>query len=321
MASQSGIPVVDLSPFLSEDMDDEMLKKKKKKRVVEIVKEACSEYGFFQIVNHGVPTELMKRALQLSKTFFELTDEEKRKFSAGDGAPLPAGYSRQPLHSVDKNEYLLVFPPQSPFNIYPTHPSQLREVVEEVFSYLSNTGSLIESIINDCLGLPPGFLQKFNSDRNWDFMTPLRYFPATDSEDNGITPHQDGNSVTFVFQDDAGGLEVLRDEIWIPATPSPDAIVVNIGDVIQVVSNNKFKSATHRVVRPKGRSRHSYAFFYNLSGEKFVEPLPQFTSEIGEPPKYRKFEYGEYMKLRLRNKTHPPQSPEDVIHITHYSIN
>ncbi|CAN1262666.1 1-aminocyclopropane-1-carboxylate oxidase 5 [Linum perenne] len=181
--------------------------KKKKKKVVEVVKEACSEYGFFQIVNHGVPTELMKRALKLSKTFFELADEEKRKFSAGDGAPLPAGYSRQ-------------------------------EVVEEVFSYLSKTGSLIESIINDCLGLPPGFLQKFNSDRNWDFMTPLRYFPAKDSEDNGITPHQDGNSVTFVFQDDAGGLEVLRDEIWIPATPSPDAIVVNIGDVIQVLFYN-----------------------------------------------------------------------------------
>ncbi|CAN0901645.1 Flavonol synthase/flavanone 3-hydroxylase (Fragment) [Linum grandiflorum] len=318
MAPFAGIPVVDLSPFLSSSDHDQTILKEK---VLETVKEACAEYGFFQIINHGVPTELMKRALQLSKTFFELPDEEKRKFSSGDGAPLPAGYNRQPLHSADKNEYLLVFPPQSPFNVYPTHPPELREVVEEVFLHMSKTASLIESIVNDCLGLPPGFLQKFNSDRTWDFMSPLRYFPATDSEDNGITPHEDGNSVTFVFQDDAGGLEVLRGKDWIPATPSPGTIVVNIGDVIQVLSNNKFKSATHRVVRPKGRSRYSYAFFYSLSGEKFVEPLPEFTSEVGELPRYRKFQYREYLQLRLRNKTHPPERPEDAIHITHYSIN
>ncbi|CAI0549214.1 unnamed protein product [Linum tenue] len=153
-------------------------------------------------------------------------------------------------------------------------------------------------------------------------MTALRYFPATEEEDNGIAPHQDGNCITFVFQDEAGGLEVCRDGVsWIPATPKPGAIVVNVGDVIQVLSNNKFKSATHRVIRPKGRSRYSYAFFYNLLGEKMVEPLLQFTEHLGELPKYRKFQYGEYMQLRMRNKSHPPENPKDVIHITHYSIN
>lgn len=65
-------------------------------------------------------------------------------------------------------------------------------------------------------------------------MTALHYFPATESEDNGITEHEDGNCVTFVFQDEVGGLEVKKDDQWIPATPAQDTIVVNLGDVIQV---------------------------------------------------------------------------------------
>ena len=89
---------------------------------------------------------------------------------------------------------------------------------------------------------------------------------------------------------------------------------------MKVLSNNKMKSGTHRVVRTKGRSRHSFAFFYNLHGDKWVEPLPNFTKELGEPPKYRGFLYKEYQQLRIRNKTHPPSRPEDVISIMHYAI-
>ena len=89
---------------------------------------------------------------------------------------------------------------------------------------------------------------------------------------------------------------------------------------MKALSNNKVKSATHRVVRTKGKSRHSFAFFYNLNGDKWVEPLPKFTKEIGESAKYRGFFYKDYQELRLRNKTHPPSTPQDVIHITHYAI-
>ncbi|KAJ0049350.1 hypothetical protein Pint_15215 [Pistacia integerrima] len=307
------IPTVDLSPFFRENDEDG------KKKAIEVIREACSTYGFFQIVNHGVPPTLLCRALELSKTFFGYSDEEKLKSSPGSGAPLPAGYSRQPLHSPDKNEYLLMFPPSSTFNVYPENPPEFKEVLEEVFSHLTKTCSLIESIVNECLDLPPNFLKEYNHDRSWDFMAALRYFPATEAENNGITEHEDGNCVTFVFQDQVGGLEVKKNDQWIPVTPAQDTIVVNLGDVIQVLSNNKLKSATHRVVRVKGKSRYSYAFFYNLQGDKWVEPLPQFSEDIGEPPKYRGFLYKEYQALRMRNKTHPPTKPEDVIHITHYA--
>ncbi|XP_020234569.1 flavonol synthase/flavanone 3-hydroxylase [Cajanus cajan] len=307
------IPTVDLSPFLREDEDG-------RKKAMEAITEACSEYGFFQIVNHGVSLDLIKEALQLSKSFFDYSDEEKNKSSASSDAPLPAGYNRQPLHSPDKNEYLLVFPPESSFNVFPQNPPNFRDVVEEMFVQMSKMGVLLETIINECLGLPTNFLKEFNNDRSWDFMVALRYFPASNNENNGITEHEDGNCLTFVIQDGVGGLQVRKNGEWIPVVPAEGTIVVNVGDVIQVLSNKKFKSATHRVVRTKGRSRYSYVFFHNLTGDKWIEPLPQFTKDIGEPPKYRGFQFKEYQELRMRNKSHPPSRPEDVIHITHYAI-
>ncbi|KAL3819454.1 hypothetical protein ACJIZ3_005359 [Penstemon smallii] len=312
------IPTIDLSPFFKEG--DEYEFEDERKKAIEIIKEASSEYGFFQIVNHGVPLDLMSRAIRLSKTFFEFSSEEKLKYSPGAGAPLPAGYSKQPDHSADKNEYLLMFQPQSGFNILPSNPPDFRDVLEEIFVYLRKTGELLETILNDCLGLPPGFLKEYNEDRSWDFLVALRYFPATETENNGISEHEDGNCVTFVIQDEVGGLELKKDGNWIPVVPSESTIVVNISDVIQVLSNNKFKSATHRVVRSKERSRHSFAFFYSLHGDKWVEPLPQFTEEIGAEPKYRGFLYKDYQAMRMRNKTHPPSRPQDVITINHYAV-
>ncbi|XP_059444729.1 flavonol synthase/flavanone 3-hydroxylase-like [Corylus avellana] len=314
----SGIPIVDLSPFFRSDGDGD---EGEKKKWMQVIAEACSEYGFFQIVNHGVPLNLMSRALELSTTWFQNNpDEEKLMSRAPSCLPIPAGYGRQPEHSSDKNEYLMLLPPNSGFNVYPQNPPQFKEVLEEIFSHLTRTGEVVEGILNACLGLPPEFLKKYNHDRSWDIMTAKHYFPATENENNGISEHEDGNLITFVFQDEVGGLQVLKNGDWIPVTPSQGTIIVNIGDVIQVLSNNKFKSATHRVVRKEGLSRFSYAFFYNLEGDKWVEPLPHFTKEIGEAPKYRGFQYKEYQELRIRNKTHPPSKPEDAIHITHYAI-
>ncbi|KAL7161422.1 hypothetical protein ACSBR2_041980 [Camellia fascicularis] len=152
-------------------------------------------------------------------------------------------------------------------------------------------------------------------------MAALHYTPATDGDNvSGQNEHKDSNCISFVYQDDVDGLEVNKDRKWIPITPNEGTIVVNIGDVIQVLSNDKFKSATHRVVRPIGKSRNSYAFFYNVDGEKWVEPLPQFTEAIGEPPKYRGFFYKEYALLRLKNREEPPARVEDMINLSYYAI-
>ncbi|KAK8623154.1 hypothetical protein V6N13_118045 [Hibiscus sabdariffa] len=228
------IPTVDLSPFFTQDNEAS------KKKAMETITKACSEYGFFQIVNHGVPVDLLQRALELSRIFFDYPSEEKLKGSAPLDAPLPTGYNTQP-------QYLSMFPPGSSFNIFPQNPPQF------------NCGDNRE-----CLGLPTNFLKEFNQDRSWDFMAALRYFPATESENNGFIQHEDGNCLSFVFQDDTCGLQILKDGKWIPVIPTKGTLVVNLGDVIQVLSNNTFKSVT----RSKGRSRYSFAIVHNLQGDK-----------------------------------------------------
>ncbi|XP_027169639.1 flavonol synthase/flavanone 3-hydroxylase-like [Coffea eugenioides] len=309
------IPTIDLSPFLNNEDDDNC-----KKKVKEIISQACSEYGFFQVVNHGVPLNLLSRAMELSKTYFAFPEEEKLKCSPKCGAPLPAGYNKAPEFSPEKKEYMIMFPPDSGFNTLPSNPPEFKDVMEAMFSHFSKAGELIESLINVCLGLPQNFLKEYNHDRSWDFMLALHYFAATETENNGTSEHEDGNCITLVVQDESGGLEVYKNGEWIPVIPEPGKIVVNIGDSIQVLTNKKFKSATHRVVRPKGRSRHSFAFFYTLQGDKWVEPLPQFTEEIGETAKFRGFFYKDYLELRTRSKLHPQSRPEDVIRIAHYAI-
>ncbi|CAL5029726.1 unnamed protein product [Urochloa decumbens] len=317
MSTSGALPVVDLAPFFTQDDEAGGVA-----RATEAVREACRTHGFFRAVNHGVPPELMARALELSAAFFALPDEEKSKARPAEGseAPLPAGYARQPANSADKNEYLLAFDPKLGFNVYPAEPAGFREAVEECYAKFTELGLLVQEILNECMGLPPGFLRDFNGDRGFDFMAALRYFPATEEEsNNGLSAHEDGNCITFVIQDGVGGLEVLKDGEWVPAEPVEGSIIVNIGDVIQVLSNNKLKSATHRVVR-KPVHRHSFAFFFNIHGDKWIEPLPEFTAKIGEAPRYRGFVFNEYQQLRMRNKTHPPSRPEDVVHITHYAI-
>lgn len=87
-----------------------------------------------------------------------------------------------------------------------------------------------------------------------------------------------------------------------------------------MLSNKKYIAPPHRVVKNEGSDRYSLAFSSSFGAEKWVEPLPQLTKEIGEAPKYRGFYFKEYLQARLRKERSPPTKPEDVISIDHYEI-
>ncbi|TMW83967.1 hypothetical protein EJD97_000345 [Solanum chilense] len=311
--SNSVMPIVDLSPFFLRDEDGQ-------RKAREVINEACSRYGFFQIINHGVPLDLMSRALKLSKSFFECPVEEKMNCSPLPGAPFPAGYNRKPNPTYEFAEYLVMLHPGSTFNVFPPNHPQLQEVMGDLFNQFAKIGAILESILSESLDLPPSILQEFNNERNSDVLTALYYLPATENEKMGINSHRDVGCITFVLQDEVGGLEVQKDGNWIPVTPNKGALVVNIGIVLQVLTNDKYKSPNHRAMRPNGRSRNSFSFFYNVSGEKWLEPLPHFTKQIDEKPNYKGFIYSDYLKKRNENKLKRAAGLEEDLGLSHFSL-
>lgn len=222
------IRTVDLSPFFTHGDQEEA-----KRAATDAIRQSCIEFGFFQVTNHGIPLDLMNRAMDLSRAFFSLAEYEKAKIRPKKDAPVPAGYLKQPPHSADKNESLMMMPPGNPFNVLPFNPPGFREAMEDMFRHFTRIGALIENIVNNSLGLPPNFLNEYNQERSLDLMSCKLYFPATETENAGISRHEDGNVVSFVFQDEVGGLEVLKDGQRIPVVLLPGTLSVNIGDTIE----------------------------------------------------------------------------------------
>ncbi|CAI0399422.1 unnamed protein product [Linum tenue] len=321
-AAAASFPVIDFSPFFTTGGGENEVEKEE---VINSIREACSDYGFFVAVNHGIPAEAMDRSLEMAHEFFDRPSEEKLKCTPPTSdTPVTTGYAKQPDHSPNKNEYFLMFEPASAFNVYPTSPAPFRGAVDEIYGGLLAMARLIESLMNRCLGVPEGLMEKFNDDRQWDIMTAFRYFAAAELETpdkkTGLYGHKDVNLMTLVLQDQVGGLEFQKDGEWIPITPIPHSLVVNVGDIIQVLSNNKFKSVNHKVNSPQGRDRHSFAFAYLIGFEKMVEPLAEVMKESKEEPKFSKFRYKDYFQLRVADLFNPPANLDDAVTINHYAI-
>ena len=113
--------------------------------------------------------------------------------------------------------------------------------MEECYSKFTELGLLIQKILNECMGLPPGLLKDYND----DLMIVRRYLPATEEESTGFSAHEDASCITLICQDDVGGLEVLKDGHWVPAEPGGGSIIVNIGDVIKVKPERRISNSFH----------------------------------------------------------------------------
>ena len=107
--------------------------------------------------------------------------------------------------------------------------------MEEMASHFTNLGFVLGRIISESLGIPPNFLANYRNDQAKDFLLGIHYSPATEAENVGKSAHKDPGCITILYQPEVGGLQVQKDEQWIPIAPSKDKLVVNIGDVIQVI--------------------------------------------------------------------------------------
>ncbi|CAI0399762.1 unnamed protein product [Linum tenue] len=237
------VPVIDLSG----DIDE---------RIVEEVGNACKEWGFFQVINHGVPLHLLEAMKETSKEFFDQPMDEKKAAKRDEVNP----YARE----MEKLAFKLM------------------------------------EIICLSLGLPGGRLKGYFEEQT-SFLRINHYPPCPFSDLTlGCGRHKDFDFLTVLAQDDVGGLEVKRNGKWVPVKPDPTALIINVGDICQVWSNERYKSAEHRAVVNGEKERYSIALFLVPSHHVMVKPLEELVSEE-DPPKYLPYNWGKFYATRNRS--------------------
>ncbi|CAI0411785.1 unnamed protein product [Linum tenue] len=320
-------PVIDLSPFSTTPGAGDA---KKKEEVIRRIRGACSASGLFLIVNHGIPMAALSDTLAAACEYFDRPAEEKLKWvppPADAASAIPTGYVNRAAVELARNnsEMFVIAPTGSASNVYPTEPPRFREKMERTFGNFQRTAKLIMTLLNDALGLPPDLLHQYNDNKQCDRMIGHHYFKATADTKKmiGSYPHKDANLFTLLLRDDVGGLEFLRNGQWIPVSPVPHSLVVNVGDFLQVLSNNEFNSVAHRVVSLSEKDRYSCAFGCQIDRDKWIEPLAELTSWIKMAPKFKGFYPGEFLHLVIASYK-PSLDPNDTFAlidvVNHYAL-
>ncbi|KAJ4961492.1 hypothetical protein NE237_021402 [Protea cynaroides] len=288
------VPVVD---FTGVDSDRRSL-------IVEQIRNAAREFGFFQVINHGVPSDVINSTISAFKAFNEQSTEVKSQF-----------YTRE----MDRVSF------STNFDLYRSKAASWRDTIQMMLSptlpdiehipaifqrealgwnqEVRRLGEVLMEIMSEGLGLKPERLKELSClEGRW---MAAHYYPYCPQPDLtlGNTSHTDPGVLTVLVQNHMGGLQVKHGDEWLDVKPVSDAIVVNIGDILQMLSNNEYKSVEHRVLaNPHREPRISIAIFLNPSRmDEFYGPLPELILP-DKSAQFRQFTLTEYMGKYMTKK-------------------
>ena len=259
--------------------------------------QSFERFGFAIISDHGIPADLIVRAEQKARAFFALPEEVKRSYHVAGGGGA-RGYTPFGIETAkgatqhDLKEFWHVgreLPAGHPFcevmapNLWPEEVQSFRDTFLELFAAFDEAGLRILEAIARHLGLAPNFFA--DTVRDGNSVLRLLHYPPVSPDAPGVRAgaHEDINTITLLLGAQEAGLQLLdRDGNWLPVAPREGELVVNIGDMLQRLTNNVLKSTSHRVVNPpperRGRSRYSMPFFLHFRPDYLIETLPETVS-------------------------------------------
>ncbi|XP_030502221.2 flavonol synthase/flavanone 3-hydroxylase [Cannabis sativa] len=285
------IPTVDLS-----EPDQE-------KRVGSIV-QAAKEWGFFQVVNHKMPVELIRKLKNVGEEFFELPQEEKEVYARPLGATSIEGYgskiSKGAKSWVD-HLFHRIWPPSTiNYQFWPKNPPSYREVNEEYGKYVKEVGDEILKSLSLGLELEESRMKEAVGGEEIEYMMKINYYPPCPRPDLalGVQPHTDLSSLTILVPNDVPGLQVFHHNHWIDVQYIPNALVIHIGDQAQIASNGLYKSVLHRTTVNKSKVRMSWPVFLEPPAEFVVGPIPELLTQ-DNPPKFKTKLFKDYAYCKL----------------------
>ena len=192
-----------------------------------------------------------------------------------------------------------------PDNLWPAEVPSFRDTFQELFATFDRTGLKVLRAIARYLKIDEDYFEDAVRDGN-SVLRALHYPPQTQPTGEHIRAgaHEDINAITLLLGAEEAGLELLtKDGRWIPVSPKPGELVINIGDMLQRLTNGKLRSTTHRVVNPTpdraSKARYSMPFFLHFRSDFLIDPLKE-TIAAGEQPKWAPITANDYLQERLR---------------------
>ncbi|KAL6562086.1 hypothetical protein OROGR_003093 [Orobanche gracilis] len=315
--AQDRIPVIDVSNW-----DD-------KPEIAQSICEAARRWGFFQIINHGIPTHILQGVIKCCHDFFDLPVEERRKYveqnSPTDTVVLKTSFNATVDRYMDWKDHLVhtvdqqhdkeskLWPPVSrASNLLESalieHDrimscrtcAQDLSINDRVLSYICWARPTIKKLLQVLMnGIN---VKKIDEEMERSLMgllvTSLVYYPPCPSPHLAVGSgrHSDVSSITLLLQDDIGGLYARSDgdaDTWIHVAPTKGALIVNIGDALQIMSNNRYKSTDHRVFLTGRNSRVSIPIFANGLSDSVIGPLSEVLDD-GQKPMYKQVVFSDY---------------------------
>ncbi|URD82334.1 2OG-Fe(II) oxygenase superfamily [Musa troglodytarum] len=291
------IPVIDFSRFLDPDSSRDESSK---------LHLACQNWGFFQLINHTVPKEVIEKMKLDVREFFQLPLEEKRQLAQVTGDV--QGYGQ--LFVVSKDQkldwadvlYLNTQPaPERCLRFWPTQPLTFRAALDNYSAELKNLADRLLEIMAKNLELNPDVV----TDKFKVGIQSIRfnYYPPCPQADKvlGFSQHSDADLITLVLQvNQVQGLQIKRSGEWFPVMPLPGAFIVNVGDIFEILSNGRYKSIEHRVVVNTERERLSIATFHSPQSHAMIGPLQELVR--GSGARYKTVNHEDFMKLFFSSK-------------------
>ncbi|XP_044970343.1 gibberellin 2-beta-dioxygenase 6-like [Hordeum vulgare subsp. vulgare] len=281
------LPMIDLERLRSGDA-------RERKACADAMAAAASEWGFFQVINHGVGRQLLEEMRREQARLFRLPFDTKEKAGLLNGSYRWGNPTATSLRHLSWSEAFHVpLATISREDCDYGKLSSLREVMQEVADAMSCVADTVAGALAEELGHAAGGGESTfpaGCDGTTCFLRLNRYPACPFAPDTfGLVPHTDSDFLTILCQDQVGGLQLMKDARWVAVKPHPDALIVNVGDLFQAWSNNRYKSVEHKVVANYKAERFSVAYFL----------CPSYDSPVGtcsEPSPYRPFTFGEYRR-------------------------
>ena len=309
--SLNNIPSVDLSDFLSTDPT-------KKQKFVQEIGQAYEEIGFVSLKNHFLDESLVSSLYKEVKAFFDLPVSTKESYEI-EGLGGQRGYiSFGKEHAKGKKEgdlkefWHFGQEPDAAANLIEEYPKNVsvneladfNTVGMEAYRMLEKTGIYVLRALSLYIGLDEYYFDHWASNGN-SILRPIHYPPITEEPKGAVRAgaHGDINLITLLMGASTGGLQVLRkDGEWIDALPQEDELVINVGDMLERLTNNKLKSTIHRVINPPkerwNEPRYSIPFFMHPRSEMPLNALENCISEK-KPKAHQDITAGAFLRQRL----------------------